>query len=294
MVSNSPAVPMALKVLAAVVFGLGVLMLAVYFLHFPHVFSSDQAVWGQFGDYVGGILNPLLSVPAFFAILYTIKLQADTVKMQAKQIREASEAAGLQALHSETTLFDTRLFQLIDMHQKVLSAIAIYPFRVIFPGDPVVPSEPWVGDRAIGRLWNGLLEGRLHKISRGDVNEDDYIAIQQEFDEWRADNWKHVGKYIKNLSNLLSYIGFAQGYADKWVFATDVVRANLSQDEQNLIFYFLVFSKELDRHASVLVSGRLMTEVDSRDPFLAHRPDFLHRKMQSLATKDPKKGEVAE
>ena len=32
-----------------------------YFVFFNSGWSSDQSVWGAFGDYFGGVLNPLLS-----------------------------------------------------------------------------------------------------------------------------------------------------------------------------------------------------------------------------------------
>ncbi|WP_207284559.1 hypothetical protein [Pseudomonas sp. FW300-N2A2] len=36
---------------------------------------TDQEKWGQFGDYFGGVLNPVLSFFAFVAILYTLRIQ---------------------------------------------------------------------------------------------------------------------------------------------------------------------------------------------------------------------------
>ncbi len=40
------------------------------------VFSDDPAVWGQAGDFFGGMLNPILAFASFIALLYTIKLQS--------------------------------------------------------------------------------------------------------------------------------------------------------------------------------------------------------------------------
>ncbi|AGS80577.1 hypothetical protein [Leptospira noguchii] len=47
-----------------------VTVLSLYFYHFHSQFSYDQSVWGQFGDFVGGVINPFLS---FITVIYLIK-----------------------------------------------------------------------------------------------------------------------------------------------------------------------------------------------------------------------------
>lgn len=41
--------------------------------------SLDQAVWGTFGDYFGGILNPTFALFAFFGVLWSLNLQMKQV-----------------------------------------------------------------------------------------------------------------------------------------------------------------------------------------------------------------------
>ena len=43
--------------------------------------SSDQAVWGQFGDYLGGVLNPIFGFLAFVGVLWTLHLQATQLSL---------------------------------------------------------------------------------------------------------------------------------------------------------------------------------------------------------------------
>ena len=43
-------------------------MLFMYFSTFKYI-SNDTAVWGAFGDYVGGILNPIFAFLSFTALL---------------------------------------------------------------------------------------------------------------------------------------------------------------------------------------------------------------------------------
>lgn len=48
-----------------------------YVSQFGTVRSSSQDVWGQFGDYFAGLLNPLFSLLAFVALLYSLRLQQE-------------------------------------------------------------------------------------------------------------------------------------------------------------------------------------------------------------------------
>lgn len=62
-------------------------VIGMYFIAFNHNLSSDQSIWGAFGDYLGGTLNPILSFAAFGALLYTIKLQCDELNETRNEIR---------------------------------------------------------------------------------------------------------------------------------------------------------------------------------------------------------------
>ncbi len=72
-------------------------------------FADDGAVWGQFGDYVGGILNPLIAFLAFYWLTQSVLLQKqelaetkdalkDSADSQSKQVLLAARAAEINAL----------------------------------------------------------------------------------------------------------------------------------------------------------------------------------------------------
>jgi large-conductance mechanosensitive channel len=59
-----------------VVIGFIVLIIVgFYFYNFHNGLSKDNGVWGTFGDYVGGILNPVIAAFAFYLIAKTYELQ---------------------------------------------------------------------------------------------------------------------------------------------------------------------------------------------------------------------------
>lgn len=78
-------------------------ILGLYLFHFADSgFSPDQAVWGQFGDFFGGTLNPLLSFLTFIALLFTILLQSRQLAISSKELAltrgELKKAAEAQLL----------------------------------------------------------------------------------------------------------------------------------------------------------------------------------------------------
>ncbi|TGM26177.1 hypothetical protein EHQ71_18110 [Leptospira levettii] len=61
---NTNLLPVALPLISIF------LILILYFSKFNNGLSLEQSVWGAFGDYVGGILNPILT---FITIIYLLK-----------------------------------------------------------------------------------------------------------------------------------------------------------------------------------------------------------------------------
>lgn len=55
-------------------------LVSVYVLTFGIHRSHDHAVWGAFGDYFGGILNPIFALFAFLGVLWSLHLQMKQVK----------------------------------------------------------------------------------------------------------------------------------------------------------------------------------------------------------------------
>jgi hypothetical protein len=74
-----------------------------YIAAFGTTRSSDPALWGQFGDYFGGMLNPLFALAAFLSALWSIGVQQREARAAAKQLAAQTEIARreLEALSSD-------------------------------------------------------------------------------------------------------------------------------------------------------------------------------------------------
>jgi hypothetical protein len=63
--------------------------------------GEARAVWGQLGDFIGGVTNPLLSFLALIALLMTVKLQADQLNAAREELDE-SRRSQAQAANQAT------------------------------------------------------------------------------------------------------------------------------------------------------------------------------------------------
>lgn len=88
---------------AAVAVLLLVAPLAAYIGMFGAQWSPSHEVWGQFGDFFGGFLNPLFALLAFLAVLYNLRLQAEQLDVAKAEFRNAAVAnqAQIDALREQ-------------------------------------------------------------------------------------------------------------------------------------------------------------------------------------------------
>lgn len=60
-----------------------------YYFHFP-ILTEDNENWAHFGDFVGGTLSSIFSFLTFLAILYTLHLQREELRLNRKELETAN------------------------------------------------------------------------------------------------------------------------------------------------------------------------------------------------------------
>ncbi|MFW1935674.1 hypothetical protein ACG9ZK_20865 [Acinetobacter sp. ULE_I046] len=94
----------------------------IYFIRFGLILklplSVEQEVWGQLGDFLGGVINPLLSFITILLLLESLKYQND-----------ANQSLSNQILHSEKNekikLFENLFFHLISTQRDLYNRFKI-------------------------------------------------------------------------------------------------------------------------------------------------------------------------
>lgn len=107
------------------------MVLSLYLDQFKGGFSPLNADWGTFGDYVGGVLNPVFGFLSFTGLLLTIYLQGKELKEARTQFSRSADAQEKsekvlqqQAVTLIRQQFESTFFSLLEQHNKALESIS--------------------------------------------------------------------------------------------------------------------------------------------------------------------------
>jgi Putative phage abortive infection protein len=104
--------------LGAIALALVAIPTAAYLSQFGTIWSAKQDAWGQFGDFFGGMLNPIYALLAFLALLYNLNLQSE-------QLRIARDEQAASIRSAEILSFEAKYFELLRLHRENVSELQV-------------------------------------------------------------------------------------------------------------------------------------------------------------------------
>ena len=226
----------------------------VFIINLVAIVFSDHNP-GTFGDFFGGILNPIFTLFMLFGLIVTIVVQRQELKEARKEFRKSADALGTQ-------VFDNTFFNLIELHHKIIDSLRVdyslirdilsyenkdnYKDTLIkVAKEAALLSMSAVGGRTIGNIdfdnqsntlpENMIFEGRqtfdavFNFISVGTENTEvvlqRYVALQKKHNEI-------LGHYFRNLYQILKLVDREGPTIDRY---TGILRAQLSSTELALL-----------------------------------------------------------
>ncbi|UVL59863.1 hypothetical protein LOY54_17645 [Pseudomonas sp. B21-032] len=205
-----------------------VLVASMYVNYFSAHIVVDQEKWGQFGDYFGGVLNPVLSFMAFVAVLYNVKFGVGA--------EERSE------IRHREQLAEQRLFQLLSLMGNAVERSAI-----VVSGATVSEFETHVGLQAQHSAASDLrmiLSTAARKAQDLQCVEV-YGELRMEFRSWRRRCWGGVGQYLDSAFLVLDYIMRGSTLPPDFKrFALNALRVQMTESERLSLWYSALFSAE--------------------------------------------------
>jgi|GEM_PF-6568013 len=91
-----------------VLFGVAACLVGVYLVYFGLILGQNAATdadkWGQFGDFVGGLLNPIVAFAAFFWLTESVKLQKQELADTRAELKAAALAQQQQVENGRITI----------------------------------------------------------------------------------------------------------------------------------------------------------------------------------------------
>lgn len=98
------------------------IVVAFYAIKFYSIFgfhlSSDPAVWGQLGDYIGGLLNPTLSFDSIILLIKSVSLQNEANTDLRNELKNSEKTERFRS-------FNSLFFNMIDSQKTLLRDLKI-------------------------------------------------------------------------------------------------------------------------------------------------------------------------
>jgi hypothetical protein len=106
--------------LIGVPLGFGAILFLVYCSRFPGGLSDQQGVWGQFGDFFGGTLNPVIALATLIAVAASLRYTIHALELSHKQFKNELTEQQRRRRRDRKTEQEERTFR---MHQVWIDPI---------------------------------------------------------------------------------------------------------------------------------------------------------------------------
>jgi Putative phage abortive infection protein len=216
----------------AVIFS--IIVIIPYFVNFSGFISNDQNHWGLFGDYLGGVLNPVLGFFGLLALLFTISLQSKELRLSVQELEKSSNALNRQNLTLDIQRFENTFFQMLRIHNDLLNSI---DFQRGGGKLNVVVTR--------GRDCFEVMRKRLDNSYKQEIkaipSSDELELITKSYKKFYNEHKSELGHYFRYLYNIFKFIDNSN--VENKSFYTNLVRAQLSDAELAILFYNCLNSK---------------------------------------------------
>ncbi|WP_431037509.1 putative phage abortive infection protein [Pseudomonas yamanorum] len=198
---------------------------AVILVFLVNLFSIGKSSFGEWGDFFGGVLNPILTFLTFMGLLITIVIQQAELKESRKEFKRSADALDEQSKSLKKQNFESTFFQMLSLHNDIVNSVDL------------LDSES--GNVTKGRDCFRVFYTRLARIYRETKGKGkgkyppESIARLSYALFWK-DHQAELGHYFRYMYNLIKFVDeseFSQGPYIK------LIRAQLSDQELFLLFY---------------------------------------------------------
>lgn len=220
-------------------------------------------ILGPFGDFFGGMLNPILTFCSFMALLITISIQSKELKNSTEELAKSSEALTEQSKSLKIQNFENTFFNMINLHNEGIKYILLKESVHIhqmrgkkLPNGYGIDSidkktvdyysingetinlgadRDYIGKEAISRLFLILLE---YQEKKGWENyKSNYFNFYEEYRNL-------LTQYFKLIYQILLLIQNNGGEEELQLKYANIFKAQFTIDELNIIIFHLITNND--------------------------------------------------
>ena len=213
-----------------------------------NLFSIGNSSFGEWGDFFGGVLNPLFTLLTFTGVLITIVLQQTELRESRAEMRRSADALQEQTKGLQRQNFEATFFQMLAVHTALVGAIDL------------VDDE---GRTTRGRDCFSVFYTRLNKIYREQLdkangrNTDENVLLLSYQLFWKK-HQVELGHYFRYLYNVVRFVK-ESAYSDGPYIR--LLRAQLSDQETLLLFYNCIASEHGKRFKTLAEDFSLLDNM---------------------------------
>ncbi len=229
----------------------------LYFFNF-HGELADQETWGQFGDFVGGVLNPLFGFLAFLLLLATLFLQNRELQLSTHELAKSAEALNIQNETLSKQNFENTFFQMLRRISELVSQ-ATRKQQVL---GYTVEARTANGREAFETMFKADLRNIYNQLA---LSSDPVARVELAYQKFYSERRGELGHYFRSLYHLFTFIDRSDlSEHDKSIYA-NIVRAQLSTYELCLLFYNGVWGEGKAGFKPLVEKYGILKHLDPRD-----------------------------
>lgn len=107
--------------------GIAVCLVGAYLIYFGLVLGQNPAVdsdkWGTFGDFVGGVMNPIVAFAAFFWLTESVKIQKQELADTRRELASATDAQNLLVKNGRESVRLAAITALLNVNNTKIDQI---------------------------------------------------------------------------------------------------------------------------------------------------------------------------
>lgn len=187
------------------------------------LFAIGKSSFGEWGDFFGGVLNPLLTFLTFLGLLITIILQ----QKELKQSRKEFEGQKVALQNQE---FDNKFFQMLNLLNNITDNLTIKRVHKTLNGKDVF--------RYLKDIFHSTIQDRYsNDVANNSLEDDKFTYFKNTFDDLNNEFDTTFKYYFINLYQVLKYIDLYAENKHEAKEYTNMLRAQLTKNELVLLAY---------------------------------------------------------
>lgn len=233
-----------------------------YFWKFGWGISDSTAAWGEYGDFVGGLLNPIAAMASVYFIYITLKRQSDDARRSNISIKKnlAISSRSIKSQENQLAiasrqLRDSQAYKLIELYRSMADRF-------------VTKDGELKGTSAFARLRADALQGLEPFLARGQsaVPESFNNAFIRTADKYFSGEQKHIQQFIRSTIKIIESIDKLQRFNEGDDTYIELLKTQITQDELFALLFWYISNQSDPNFRSIVRTHKILEEHVSDIP----------------------------